>query len=109
MADIVAAARQGRRKTKIMYLANLSHCLLKKYLQAAVQVGFVRVTDERYIVTENGQRFLETYMQYYNKYSGIQKLINTMRFEWQNLEELCRNGYSWDSKRRNGAYVEGGF
>jgi predicted transcriptional regulator len=72
-ADILQIAKAGSRKTKIMYLGNLSFDLLQKYLDMLVNYGLLEVQggpDKSYIATEKGQQFLEDYYEL-QKYSQI--------------------------------------
>ncbi len=72
-ADILEIAKAGSRKTKIMYLGNLSFDLLQKYLDMLVNYDLLEVhgdPDKSYIATEKGKQFLEDYYEL-QKYSQI--------------------------------------
>lgn len=71
-ADILKIAKDGSRKTRIMYQGNLSFDLLQKYLDMLVNFGLleVRGSEKSYIATEKGRRFLEDYREL-QKYSEI--------------------------------------
>jgi predicted transcriptional regulator len=72
-ADILQIAKAGSRKTKIMYLGNLSFDLLQKYLEMLVNYNLLEVhggADKSYIATEKGKQFLEDYYEL-QKYSEI--------------------------------------
>lgn len=72
-ADILEIAKDGSRKTRIMYLGNLSFDLVEKYLALLVHVGLIEIQDggERtYVATEKGQRFLEDYHEL-KKHAGM--------------------------------------
>ena len=72
-ADILEIAKEGSRKTKIMYLGNLSFDLLQKYLEMLVNYELLEVhgsPDKSYIATEKGKQFLEDYYEL-QKYSEI--------------------------------------
>ena len=72
-ADILEIAKAGSRKTKIMYLGNLSFDLLQKYLEMLVNYDLLEVhggPDKSYIATEKGKQFLEDYYEL-QKYSQI--------------------------------------
>ena len=63
-AGILDIAKNGSRKTRIMYLGNLSFDLLQKYLDMLVNVGLleIRNNDEKtYVATEKGRMFLEDF------------------------------------------------
>ncbi len=72
-ADILEIAKNGSRKTRIMYLGNLSFDLLQKYLDSLVKTGLIEI-DERdektFKATEKGRRFLEDFREL-QKYSEI--------------------------------------
>jgi len=64
IADLLKAAGKGARKTRIMYIANLSHGLLRKYLGLAVSLGYLtleglRSHGRRQCLPEKVQRILE--------------------------------------------------
>jgi predicted transcriptional regulator len=72
-ADILEIAKTGSRKTKIMYLGNLSFDLLQKYLEMLVDFDLLEVrggAEKSYVATEKGQRFLEDYREL-QKYSEM--------------------------------------
>jgi len=72
-ANILEIAKEGSRKTKIMYLGNLSFDLLQKYLEMLVNYELLDVhgdPDKGYIATEKGKQFLEDYYEL-QKYSEI--------------------------------------
>jgi len=63
-ANILEIARDGSRKTRIMYLGNLSFDLLQKYLGMLVELGLLemRSGDEKtYVATEKGRKFLDDF------------------------------------------------
>ncbi len=65
-ADILEIAKGGSRKTRIMYLGNLSFDLLQKYLENLVELGLVEVkngSDKTYVSTERGRQFLEDFRE----------------------------------------------
>jgi predicted transcriptional regulator len=72
-ADILEIAKNGSRKTKIMYLGNLSFDLLQKYLDMLVNYDLIATDgspEKTYVATEKGRRFLEDYHEL-QKYSGM--------------------------------------
>ena len=72
-ADILEIAKDGSRKTRIMYQGNLSFDLLQKYLDMLVNFGLLEIrggAEKNYIATEKGQRFLEDYREL-QKYSEM--------------------------------------
>jgi predicted transcriptional regulator len=55
IAAILEAAGSGSNKTRIMYQANLSFKLLEKYLDTAIEAGFVKVYGTNYVLTDYGR------------------------------------------------------
>jgi predicted transcriptional regulator len=90
IADILNAAGSGAKKTRIMYVANLSHDLLEKYLRETVDIGFLRLNSEGYEVTGRGKAFLEKYADYSGKYSKLESELQSARFEREILERMCQ-------------------
>lgn len=79
-ADILEIAKNGSRKTRIMYLGNLSFDLLQKYLDMLVDYNLIALHDspERtYFATDKGQRFLKDYheLQKYSGMAGLKKRV----------------------------------
>ena len=65
-ADIIEIAKDGTRKTRIMYLGNLSFELLQRYLDMLMSFGLIQVqggNGRGYIATEKGRHFLEEYRE----------------------------------------------
>ena len=67
-ADIIQIAKDGSRKTRIMYLGNLSFDLLQKYLKSLEQLNLVEVKstpdgEKLYKVTDKGQEFLTDFYE----------------------------------------------
>jgi predicted transcriptional regulator len=89
IADILNVAGSGAKKTKIMYVANLSYQLLEKYLEETVNIGFVRFNGNGYEVTEKGRLFLEKYAQFSSRYSELKSELEIMMFEKEVLERMC--------------------
>jgi predicted transcriptional regulator len=72
-ADILEIAKAGSRKTKIMYLGNLSFDLLQKYLDLLVNYELLEIhgsSDKSYMATPKGKQFLEDYREL-RKYSEM--------------------------------------
>src|SRR4030042_1160829 len=91
LADVLAAAGNGTRKTRIMQQANLSHDLLKKYLGEAMSNAFLQSNGFGFELTEKGQEFLEQYKQLYKEYSEAGSSLKRLMSKWEALERTCRN------------------
>gem|GEM_PF-603828 len=67
-ADILELAKQGSRKTRIMYLGNLSFDLVQKYLKQLEELGLVEVKgvgkgERIYNITPRGAEFLSDFYE----------------------------------------------
>ena len=91
VADILHAAGSGAKKTRIMGVANLSYRLFEKYLGETVQVGFLRMNDVGYEVTEKGQAFIEKYNDFYSRYSKLENELQSVMSEREVLKRMCRD------------------
>lgn len=63
-AGILEIAKNGSRKTRIMYLGNLSFDLLQKYVDMLVKLGLLEIRNDHervYVATEKGREFLEDF------------------------------------------------
>jgi len=89
LADVVKAAGPGARKTRIMFLANLSHALLKRYLKEAVSLGFLRASAEMFLVTPRGEEFLAKYGAFRNASSRVKADVDNLRSEAELLDQMC--------------------
>jgi predicted transcriptional regulator len=87
VADILHIAAGGVRKTRIMYLANLSFALLSRYLGMLLRTGLVQVaeTDEGqiFVTTSKGKRFLEDY-------EDLERIGKTFETKRTSLERQLR-------------------
>lgn len=92
IADILKAAGDGSRKTRIMYFANLSYRLLERYLARVIEARLLSRNGERYEVTEKGKIFLEKFEIYSRKELRVRKEIESLKFERQVLEQMCEMG-----------------
>ena len=91
IADVLKAADTGTRKTRIMRTANLSYLLLRKYLDETVSLGYLRLSQEMYQVTETGEAFLKKHNEYSKKYSRMGKEVEGMKLEKETLARMCKN------------------
>jgi predicted transcriptional regulator len=77
-ADILEIARNGSRKTRIMYLGNLSYELLRKYLDLMVKSQLLELegrSKQCYVTTKKGRSFLEEFaeLQHYSELVAVKK------------------------------------
>jgi len=99
VVDILKVALTGARKTRIMYVANLSYRLLEKYLEEVTQLGFISSDNFLYQVTEKGRNFLDKYDDFSSRYSRIGGEFQRVMFEREALEKLCEPSRSVESKQ----------
>ena len=69
IAEILRVAKNGAKKTRIMYACGLSHLFVDKYINLLLETGLLR-TGNSYHTTEKGMLFLQ-------KYQTIELLIET--------------------------------
>ena len=99
LADVLAAAGNGARKTRIMHEANLSYELLKKYLGEAVSNALLQSNSFGFELTEKGQKFLEQYKQLYEEYSKVGSSFKSIMSKWEALEQTYQNCSEKDRKK----------
>ena len=93
IADILQIASQNAKKTQIMYQANLSYKVLKKYLHemtAASLISF-ETSGQLYVITQKGQDFLAAYRDYSKTSKIAEKRLNDVNSKKKDLEALCAN------------------
>jgi len=90
IADILVAASEGCCKTNIMYRANLSSPLLRKYLLILDETNPKLLTKEGgiYTTTEDGKKFVTRYENYKEKKSQADKAIEATLEIRAELEEM---------------------
>ena len=69
IAEILQAAKNGAKKTHIMYQCNLSYHQTKKLLTFLLETGLIRIGNS-FDTTEKGLRVLQTYQT-------LELLLNT--------------------------------
>jgi predicted transcriptional regulator len=95
VADIlfVVGERESTKKTRIMYQANLSYDLLKRYLAETIEAGLIRVDKDKrsYTLTRKGEQFLEKFKKYAERCAKLQKQFDGARKHEIVLEKMCSN------------------
>jgi predicted transcriptional regulator len=95
---VLKAAEKGAKKTRIMRTANLSYGLLKKYLDEAVGLGYLTLSQEEYEITEDGDAFLKKYVEYSSRYSSVGRELESMKLEKEELTRMCMNNRKFGLK-----------
>ena len=98
IADILSVVRDGAKKTHVMYQANLSFTLLKRYLAEVLEAGLVRCDDEDgYRLTGRGRSFLDRFDEYSRRCEHVEQELNHVNNDKTVLENLIGG----DSSRRS--------
>ncbi|MDO8622639.1 MAG: winged helix-turn-helix domain-containing protein [archaeon] len=79
--DILAEIQKEKKPTKIMYKANLSHSLLKKYLNEFLNNGMITLTTfkknrkeyNRYTLTTKGLEYYASLHKIVKEFNNLQK------------------------------------
>ncbi len=101
IADILSVVRDGARKTHVMYQANLSFSLLKRYLSEVLEAGLVCVDNEdQYKLTARGRRFLVKFGEYSKRCDHVEQELNHVNNEKTVLESLIVGNYNGRSGER---------
>lgn len=69
MAEILKVARDGAKKTHIVYKANLNFKVLEEYLEKMISAGLVTILKEKRNLiqtTEKGVTYLKNYRGFMN-------------------------------------------
>jgi len=101
IADILSVVRDGAKKTHVMYQANLSFTLLKRYLTEVLEAGLVRCDDEdSYRLTGRGRTFLDRFGEYSKRCERVEEELNNVNDEKTVLEKLIGGDLSGRSDER---------
>ena len=99
IADILCVVRGGAKKTHVMYRANLSFTLLKRYLAEVLEAGLVSRDDEEdgYRLTGRGRSFLDRFDEYSRRCERVETELDHVNDEKTVLESFIGG----DLKRRS--------
>ncbi len=61
IASILTLAKNGARKTPLVYQTNLNFSMLRKYTQILAEKGFINSSNDKLYTTMKGIEFLEKY------------------------------------------------
>lgn len=92
IADILRVVKRGSaKKTQIMYGANLSYKVLKKYLAEVLEACLIRFENRSrcYVLTAKGREFLEMYREYARHNRHVERQLNNVKAKKNILEKLC--------------------
>jgi len=91
IADILAAAGEGAKRTHIMFRCYLSHKALCKYLDEVLGAGLLRVQGSSecvYVVTEKGKAFLKRFFEYSELRRQLEQGFNNISTFEMALEQM---------------------
>jgi predicted transcriptional regulator len=94
VADIlcVVSKNEDARKTRIMYLANLSWEFLNRYLNSLMEAGLISfASSDRYVLTAKGKLFLDRFSEYSKRRERVEEHLKYLRNERRILENMCFN------------------
>jgi len=91
VADLLSAAREGAKKTHIMYGGKLSFKYLNVYLRLVTKAGLVSLDEHtgRYSITEKGKVFLTRFKKYKRRVDRLEKQHGLVKNEMTFLEKMC--------------------
>ncbi len=95
IADILRVASRTSRKTRIMYQANLSYKVLRRYLSEMRDASLISFNPDtqHYNLTDKGQLFLNIYFEYEKNSKSIEKYLINIGNKKKILNSLCPNAY----------------
>jgi len=93
IADVLKAAKNGAKKTWIMYKSNLSYELLNKYLSEIVSAELIVFKDEvqKFFTTRKGLEFLEMYKEYSRRNKRLENQLKDVEHKRKLLEDSFLN------------------
>jgi predicted transcriptional regulator len=63
-ADLLKVAKNGAKKTQLVYKANLNFNIIKKYLERLTDNGLIESEKGRFFTTDKGAKYLEQYREF---------------------------------------------
>jgi len=95
----VVSDNDGAKKTRIMYIANLSWELLNRYLNDLIEAGLLSYGSSGcYVLTPKGKLFLYMFSEYSKRCEKVEEHLNDLDKERRNLENMCFNAKELDEK-----------
>ena len=93
VADMLSVVSgNDAKKTRIMYIANLSWDLLNRYLNDLMEAGLLSFNSSGfYVLTPKGRLFLYRFSEYSKRCESVEEHLNDLDKEKKNLENMCLN------------------
>lgn len=100
VADMLSVVSgNDAKKTRIMYIANLSWDLLNRYLNDLMEAGLLSFNSSGcYVLTPKGRLFLYRFSEYSKRCEEVNDHLNDLDKEKKNLENMCLNAEEMDEK-----------
>jgi len=91
IADILSIASKGAKKTQIMYRANLSYKLLRRYLTEVINADLVTFESgvDCYLLTRKGREFLKHFNEYSRSNTELEKQVNEVNNKRMVLKRMA--------------------
>jgi predicted transcriptional regulator len=102
IADVLKAAKNGAKKTWIMYKSNLSYELLNKYLGEIISAELIVFKDEaqKFFITRKGLEFLEIYNEYSRRNRRLEEQVKALEHKKRILEDSFLNKNLTDASNK---------
>ncbi|AWR95491.1 winged helix-turn-helix domain-containing protein [Acidianus brierleyi] len=71
----------GKKKTKLMYAANLNYGIFTKYLSKLEKLNYITLRGDEYYLTEKGREYITKYKEYIRcmtEFENIKKELDTL-------------------------------
>lgn len=100
VADMLSVVSgNDAKKTRIMYLANLSWDLLNRYLNDLMEAGLLSFgSSDCYVLTPKGKLYLYKFSEYSKRCEKVEEHLNDLDKEKRTLENMCFNMQELDAK-----------
>jgi len=90
---LAVPVKEGAKKTRIMYRANLGGKVLTRHLEEILKVGLLKCDGEsRYWLTDKGERFLKLYEDYDRSRRDLKEQIDDLEKEKKALIKILFPG-----------------
>lgn len=88
----IVSRNNGAKKTQIMYGANLSYNLLKRYLDEIIEACLIRFEKSKqcYVLTSKGKEFLSHYREYSRRNRHLERQLENVHAKKKLLEGLVK-------------------
>ncbi len=101
IADILTVVKDGAKKTRVMYQANLSYTLLTRYLGEVLEAGLVSYDEgDCYRLTSMGESFLGRFNEYSKRCDRVEEQLNNVKDAKTVLEGMIGDNPRKRSKGR---------